>query len=73
MQITETLERARALHRNGRINEARDAYIRVLKAEPENADALHLLGVTALQGGRHAEAVRRCGWGLVSITGHGLG
>jgi Flp pilus assembly protein TadD len=44
-----------AHHRAGRLAEAEAAYRRVLAAQPDNPDALHLLGVIATQVGR-AEA-----------------
>ena len=43
------IDRARDLHRRGAIGEAKRIYEAVLEAEPANADALHLLGVVALQ------------------------
>lgn len=57
-----TLEQAIQHHREGRLQEAEDAYRAVLAAEPENVDALHLLGVVALQSARHelaAELIER--------------
>ncbi len=44
-------------HNAGRLDEAEAMYRRVLKAHPDNADALHLLGVAARQAGRHDVAV----------------
>ncbi|HEY2969867.1 MAG TPA: tetratricopeptide repeat protein [Casimicrobiaceae bacterium] len=44
-------------HHAGRIAEAATAYRQVLSVEPDNFDALHLLGVAAHQSGDHAEAV----------------
>ncbi|MFV3077644.1 tetratricopeptide repeat protein [Niveispirillum fermenti] len=43
-------------HRAGRIDRAASAYRDVLAAEPGNADALHLLGMTERQSGRVTEA-----------------
>ena len=40
---------ALAHHRAGRIKEATQIYARVLQAEPDNADALHLMGNAAAQ------------------------
>jgi tetratricopeptide (TPR) repeat protein len=51
------LERAMADHRLGRLEAAESGYRSVLAAEPEHADALHLLGVTLCQGGRGLEAI----------------
>lgn len=44
-------------HQSGRLADAERAYRAVLKKEPKNPDALHLLGVIAAQIGRHPEAV----------------
>jgi predicted O-linked N-acetylglucosamine transferase (SPINDLY family) len=44
-------------HQGGRLQAAEQIYRQILAAEPEHADALHLLGVIAHQTGRHAVAV----------------
>src|SRR5258706_4919355 len=44
-------------HQAGRIAEAAVVYRQVLSVEPDNFDALHLLGVAAHQSGDHSEAV----------------
>ncbi len=44
-------------HRAGRLREAETAYRDLLAREPGNADAVHGLGVVALQAGRPEEAV----------------
>ena len=44
-------------HQAGRFAEAEACYRRVLAAQPDNADALHLLGIIAHQTGRHDLAV----------------
>lgn len=49
-----TLERAVALHREGLLAAAAALYAEVLALDPENVDALHLLGVTETQCGRTA-------------------
>jgi len=46
------------LHRKGRLREAEKLYARVLKAEPGNFDALHLLGSLKAQSGQMGEALR---------------
>jgi protein O-GlcNAc transferase len=53
----ERLAAALAHHRAGRLAEAQSAYRRILAEAPRNADALHMLGVIALQTGGHDEAV----------------
>jgi predicted O-linked N-acetylglucosamine transferase (SPINDLY family) len=47
----ELLRRAVADHQAGRRDEARALYRQILAADPENADALHLLGVLTTQAG----------------------
>jgi tetratricopeptide (TPR) repeat protein len=51
-------ERAMALHRSGRLDEADVIYRRILDAEPRHFDALHFLGVIAGQRGDKETAVR---------------
>jgi cytochrome c-type biogenesis protein CcmH/NrfG len=53
----EILQRALADHQSGRPAEAEAGYRRVLAAQPDNADALHLLGVLATQHGHAAAAL----------------
>ena len=52
------LEEAIALHRQGRLADAEKIYTRILKAFPDQFDALHLLGLARLQGGKAGEALR---------------
>jgi protein O-GlcNAc transferase len=54
--VAALLNEALAHHREGRLDAAAALYRRILDAAPDNADALHLLGVTHLQAGRAAEA-----------------
>ncbi|WP_245985937.1 tetratricopeptide repeat protein [Azospirillum thermophilum] len=53
------LNEAVALHRLGRLEEAEAAYGAVLRAAPDHADALHLLGLLDHQAGRHEQAAAR--------------
>jgi tetratricopeptide (TPR) repeat protein len=55
--LSATLEQALGHHQAGRLGEAEAVYREILKAEPENADALHMLGVVVFQAGRGDEAV----------------
>ncbi|MDJ0947676.1 MAG: tetratricopeptide repeat protein [Alphaproteobacteria bacterium] len=57
--ISAALETAAAHHRAGRLAEAEAGYRQVLTVDPSQGDALHLLGVLALQSGDAEEAVRR--------------
>ncbi len=52
---------ARQLHMAGRLAEAEPIYRRILAADPRHADALHLLGVMALQRGHSAQAAEIIG------------
>jgi tetratricopeptide (TPR) repeat protein len=56
--IAQTLQDAVGLHRQGRLREAEKLYARVLKAAPDNFDALHLLGSIKAQTGQMGEALR---------------
>jgi tetratricopeptide (TPR) repeat protein len=47
--IPERFQLALALHQQGRLIEAEQVYSEILQAEPAHFDALHLLGVLALQ------------------------
>ncbi|MBK1837014.1 tetratricopeptide repeat protein [Azospirillum sp. YIM B02556] len=58
-QIEQTLAVATEHHRAGRTAEAERLYRDVLDASPGHPDALHLLGVIALQSGRPDEAADR--------------
>lgn len=49
--VRSSLERARALHKNGEIEEARRLYRGVLAMDSNNAEALHLLGLAYDQTG----------------------
>lgn len=49
---------ARKLHAEGMLDEAATYYTSILKAQPRNIDAKHLLGVLRMQQGKFAEAVR---------------
>jgi tetratricopeptide (TPR) repeat protein len=53
-----TLDEALEHHRGGRLAQAEACYRRVLEEQPENVDALHLLGVIAYQRGEHQQAER---------------
>ena len=55
--VIETFAAAFGHHRAGRYREAETLYRSVLRIDPNHADAVHLLGVTALQQGRYSEAV----------------
>jgi tetratricopeptide (TPR) repeat protein len=54
----QALQQALALHQQGRLDDAEALYNRVLKAQRDNFDALHLLGMLNHQRGRAGEAYR---------------
>jgi protein O-GlcNAc transferase len=55
--MTNDINRALALHQAGRLNEAEALYRQILQTDPEQPDALHLLGIIALQSGHNDKAV----------------
>lgn len=57
--VSRALQTALAAHKAGRLAEAAAAYEGILKLEPDNADALHLAGLVALQRGDAAAAAGR--------------
>ncbi len=70
--IEQTLAVATEHHRAGRTAEAERLYREVLASAPGQPDALHLLGVIALQGGRAAEAVDLIGQAVAGDAGSPL-
>ncbi len=65
----ELLRDAVTRHQAGRLSEAAGIYEEILKADPDNADALHLFGVAAHQGGNHALAQERIGKAIAIDAG----
>jgi len=59
--IREDLKDAVAQHQAGRLEQATRLYEKILRIDPDHADALHLLGVIDHQQGRHREAAERIG------------
>ena len=51
------LEAAMAHHQSGRLLEAENLYKEIIRADPDHADAIHLLGVIAHQGGHQRIAL----------------
>ena len=56
--IREALAIAIQHHQAGRLQAAEPVYRQILLADPNHADAIHLLGVIAHQAGRHEVAVQ---------------
>jgi tetratricopeptide (TPR) repeat protein len=67
--VRETLELALSHHRAGRLDRAEALYRKVIAIHPNDADALHLLGVVAHQQGHHQLAERRVRR-AISARGH---
>ena len=59
MRFEKELERALAVHRQGKLREAFHRYEAILKAEPRHAQAMHLSGVVLHQAGQLAAAAER--------------
>ena len=57
MSEGELLNRALAFHRQGRLADAEPLYLAAIKAAPQDAAALHLLGVVRAQQARNREAL----------------
>lgn len=61
VSLQEALRIAVAHHQAGQLPQAEAIYRQILQAQPEHADALHLLGVLAHQAGRNEQAVELIG------------
>jgi tetratricopeptide (TPR) repeat protein len=59
LSVMETLREALANHQQGHLREADQLYTEVLEYQPNNADALHLSGVLAMQTGNPRLGVER--------------
>ena len=55
--IRSDLQKAVLLHQSGELAQAGTIYKRVLETDPENSDALHLLGLVSYQSGQSAAAI----------------
>ena len=55
--MQDVLKAAVSLHHAGNLAQAAALYQKVLATEPENAEAMHLLGVLSHQQGAHARAI----------------
>src|SRR5688572_14601375 len=55
--LSEALALAVEHHEKGRLADAEQIYRQILAIDPQDADALHLLGVIGLQVGQHEVAV----------------
>jgi predicted O-linked N-acetylglucosamine transferase (SPINDLY family) len=69
-QTLATLREAVTLHQRGQLEPARRLYEAVLKVQPKNADALHLLGVVSAQSGNHQRAAELIGRAIAVNPGN---
>jgi tetratricopeptide (TPR) repeat protein len=69
-QESQALQSAIALHQQGRYPEAEVAYRRVLAFNPDNVDALHMLGVMFFQAGHGAAGVPLIERAIALAPGH---
>jgi tetratricopeptide (TPR) repeat protein len=60
-RLEQRFAEAKRLHQAGDVAGAAEAYRKILEADPQHADALHLSGVILQQQGRVAEAIARIG------------
>ncbi len=65
-RVPEAIKIAAEHHRAGRLRQAERIYKRILKGQPDNADALHLLGVLSHQAGKNDVAVELIGKAIQS-------
>lgn len=68
--IPEMLHAALAHHQAGRLPQAEAGYQQILQREPQHADALHLLGVIAFQGGQYELAIDLIGRAITVNPGY---
>lgn len=61
LTFDEALKLAIEMHQGGQIEGARHIYLRLLEADPDNADAMHFLGVASHQQGNTDEALKLIG------------
>jgi tetratricopeptide (TPR) repeat protein len=66
MNINDLLNSALGLHNQGNLNEAEKYYRAILNKDPKNFDALHYLGVIALQVGQNTAAIELINKSLAS-------
>jgi predicted TPR repeat methyltransferase len=61
LSLAEAMDLAVGLHKQGFLDAASEIYERVLGAEPDHPDAIHLLGLSMHQQGRHGDALELVG------------
>jgi tetratricopeptide (TPR) repeat protein len=49
VNVTQAIDKALELQREGRLEESKDLYIKILESDPSNFEALHFLGIISYQ------------------------
>jgi tetratricopeptide (TPR) repeat protein len=70
MTLSQTLQSALQFHQSGNLQQAELLYRQILQSNPLHFDALHLLGVIALQLGRHELAIEQIRTALRARPNH---
>ncbi|MEO8881940.1 MAG: tetratricopeptide repeat protein [Devosia sp.] len=70
--LDQAVARALQMHQRGRLQEASEGYGRVLAADPDHAEANHLLGLIWHQTGRNAEAAELIGKAIAREPGNAI-
>lgn len=70
--LDRAVQQGLALHQRGRLQEATNAYVRVLTIDPEHAEANHLLGLALHQSGRNEEAALRIARATQRVPGNAV-
>jgi len=71
-RTSQLLQQAVALHQRGDLPQAEALYAEVLRREPDNFDALHLMGVLARQGGAPQSAIELIGQAIAIDAGKAI-
>jgi tetratricopeptide (TPR) repeat protein len=70
--LHDRLQQGLALHQRGQLASARSIYEEILRGQPDHHDALHLLGVIAVQSKRAGEAVELIGRAIEARPGNAV-
>ncbi|HTJ58892.1 MAG TPA: tetratricopeptide repeat protein [Devosiaceae bacterium] len=70
--LDQAVARALTLHQRGQLQQAGEAYSRVLAADPGHAEANHLLGLIWHQTGRNEEAASHIGKAVALVPGNAI-
>lgn len=67
---TATLQKAMTLHRDGALQQAFDAYMDIIDAQPRHLDALYMAGVLLVQVGEYEKALQLLDRALAIFSNH---